>query len=73
MVRNMVNGVNIFGLKHWEDIKSAYDFKQTSSCLAAYWRYMCSKGVVALRDKRWLLVGKIEHENRTKSTKRMYM
>ena len=59
MVRDLVNGINIFGLHRWEDVKIAYGFHQSTACLKSYWKYLYTKGAITMKDEARSLTGDV--------------
>lgn len=68
MVRDLVEGINIFGADHWEDIKSAYDFPQSPDTLRQYWNSLCEKEQVSMTNKKSMLQCKLSCKHRRTSS-----
>ena len=60
MVRDLVEGVNVFGPGRWEDTKSAYNFPQSADTLKSYWYWLRREEHVSMIDKKWVLTSKLK-------------
>ena len=67
MVRDLVEGVNIFGEGRWKDIQSAYDFLISNKYLLQKWKKL-KKDEVEFKDKRWVLAREVRMGNTSTTT-----
>ena len=60
MVRDLVEGINVFGVGHWKNIKSTYDFPQITSTIKNYWSWLRRGEHVSMIDGKWVLKSKVK-------------
>ena len=69
MVRNLVEGVNVFGgTGHWKDIKSTYNFTQSAGTVKNYWYSLRREEHVSMIDGRWVLTSEMQQSYTIRST-----